>query len=95
VAAGVVVGAAAASAADASQQQAATTDAYAAGVAAGSEQTAAAMSATYTVGNVYPTLPSGCANPTVHGTVYYLCGNTWFQPAYGANGVFYRVVPTP
>ena len=26
---------------------------------------------------------------------YYLNGNTWFQPSYGANGVYYRVVPTP
>jgi hypothetical protein len=26
---------------------------------------------------------------------YYLCGNTWFKPAYGANGVFYTVVPAP
>jgi hypothetical protein len=25
----------------------------------------------------------------------YLCGNTWFQPSFGANGVYYRVVPTP
>jgi hypothetical protein len=25
----------------------------------------------------------------------YLAGNTWFQPAYGANGVYYRVVPAP
>ena len=30
-----------------------------------------------------------------NGTTYYLSGNTWFQPAYGANGVYYRVVPTP
>ncbi len=29
------------------------------------------------------------------GTTYYLAGNTWFQPAYGANGVYYRVVPAP
>jgi hypothetical protein len=29
------------------------------------------------------------------GTTYYLSGNTWFQPAYGANGVFYKVVQTP
>jgi hypothetical protein len=29
------------------------------------------------------------------GTTYYVYGNTWFQPAYGANGVYYRVVPTP
>jgi hypothetical protein len=47
------------------------------------------------VGNVYPTLPSGCANPTVHGTVYYLCGNTWFKPSFGANGVYYTVVTAP
>jgi hypothetical protein len=26
---------------------------------------------------------------------YYVCGNTWFQPSYGANGVSYRVIPTP
>jgi hypothetical protein len=95
VAAGVAVGAVAASAADASEQQAATTNAYAAGVAAGSEQTAAAMSATYVVGNVYPTLPSGCVNPTVQGTTYYLCGNTWFKPSFGANGVYYTVVTAP
>jgi hypothetical protein len=24
-----------------------------------------------------------------------LSGNTWYQAAYGANGVYYRVVPTP
>ena len=22
-------------------------------------------------------------------------GGTWFQPSYGANGIYYRVVPTP
>jgi hypothetical protein len=33
--------------------------------------------------------------PSVQGTTYYLCGNTWFQPMYGANGIYYRVVPTP
>ena len=26
---------------------------------------------------------------------YFLNGNTWFKPAYGANGVFYTVVATP
>jgi hypothetical protein len=25
----------------------------------------------------------------------YLCGNTWFSAAYGANGLYYRVVTTP
>jgi len=29
------------------------------------------------------------------GATFYLNGNTWFRPAYGANGVFYTVVPTP
>lgn len=31
----------------------------------------------------------------VIGNTYYLCGNTWFSPSYGANGIYYRVVPTP
>jgi hypothetical protein len=43
----------------------------------------------------YAVLPAGCASPNVGGTTYFLCGNTWFQPSYGANGVYYRVVPTP
>ncbi len=41
-------------------------------------------------------LPAGCITPSVSGGgTYYLCGNTWFSPAYGANGIYYRVVPTP
>ena len=47
------------------------------------------------MGGIYPTLPAGCISPKVNGETYYLCGNTWFQPSYGANGVSYRVVPTP
>jgi hypothetical protein len=47
------------------------------------------------MGAVYATLPAGCISPKVSGGTYYLCGNTWFQPAYGANGVYYRVVPAP
>jgi hypothetical protein len=31
----------------------------------------------------------------VQGKTYYLCGNTWFSPSYGANGVTYRVIPAP
>ena len=38
------------------------------------------------MGGIYAVLPAGCISPTVHGSTYYLCGNTWFQPAYGANG---------
>jgi hypothetical protein len=55
----------------------------------------AAAGATYEMGAVYGALPGGCTNPEVQGTTYYLCGNTWFLPSYGANGVHYRVVPTP
>ncbi len=47
------------------------------------------------MGAIYVTLPAGCISPNVKGTTYYLCGNTWFQPSFGASGVYYRVVPTP
>jgi hypothetical protein len=57
-----------------------------AGVAAG---------ASYSMGEIVASAPSGCARPTVSGVTYFLCGNTWLQPAYGANGVYYRVVPAP
>jgi hypothetical protein len=63
---------------------------YNAGVAAGS-----AGNSSYAMGGIYPTLPAGCISPKVQGGTYYLCGNTWFQPSYGANGVSYRVVTTP
>jgi hypothetical protein len=67
-----------------------TSSAYSAGYAASS-----AASPTYAMGAIYPTLPAGCISPNVQGKSYYLCGNTWFQPSYGANGVYYRVVPAP
>ena len=35
------------------------------------------------------------SRPRSRGGTYYLCGNTWFKPSYGANGVYYRVVPAP
>jgi len=47
------------------------------------------------MGAIYATLPAACTSPTVQGETYYLCGNTWFSPFYGANGISYRVVPTP
>ena len=37
-------------------------------------------------------LQLGYATEKLYGTTYYVYGNTWFQPAYGANGVYYRVV---
>ena len=49
----------------------------------------------FAMGTNYATLPAGCVMPKVGNATYYLCGNTWFKPLYGANGVYYRVVPTP
>ena len=54
-----------------------------------------AASATYAMGQTVAVIPVGCTSPTLQGQVYYLCGNTWFSPAYGANGLYYRVVPVP
>ena len=90
-AAGAVVGVAAGAAIASANTAAATSNAYAAGVAAG----AASAPAVYAIGANYAAIPAGCAMPNVRGTSYYLCGNTWFKPMYGANGVYYRVVPTP
>jgi hypothetical protein len=81
----MVAGAAIASA----NTSAATSNAYSAGYAAGSTNTAYAMNA------IYPTLPTGCIVSPVDGSSYYFCGGTWFQPSFGANGVYYRVVPVP
>ena len=89
-AAGAMVGMAAGATIASANTSAATSSAYASGYAAGSANTA-----TYPVGSIVATLPPGCTNPTVNGMYYDLCGTTWFQPSYGANGVYYRVVPTP
>ena len=80
-----------------------TTSAYNAGVAAGTSSSAysagytagSAYPTTYVMGGIYPTLPGGCVSPTVDGVSYFLCGNNWFLPSYGANGVYYRVVAAP
>jgi hypothetical protein len=85
VAVGVVAGAAVASA----NNQATASNAYSAGYAGGAANTAYAMNA------IYPTLPSGCTAETSHGTTLYVCNHTWFKPSFGANGVYYRVVPAP
>ena len=97
-AAGAVVGVAAGAAIANANNAAATSNAYNAGVVAGAtaaQPVAVPVSTAFAMGAVYAALPAGCARPTVHGSTYYLCGNTWFQPAYGANGVYYRVVPAP
>jgi hypothetical protein len=84
LAVGVVAGAAVASA----NTAAATSNAYNAGVVAGANSV-------YAVGAIYATLPAGSVTTNVQGQTYYLNGNTWFYPSYGANGVYYRVVPAP
>jgi hypothetical protein len=43
----------------------------------------------------YANLPAGASEVNKSGATYYVSNNTWFQPSYGANGVFYKVVPAP
>jgi hypothetical protein len=64
-----------------------------AGVAAG----AASASATANPpGTLYGTLPADCSYQAVTAQPYYHCADgLWFVPAYGANGVYYRVVTAP
>jgi hypothetical protein len=84
-----VVGAAAGAAVASANTAAATSAAYNAGVATGAAGASAAA------GGNYATLPGGAMAINKNGTTYYLSGNTWYQPAYGANGVYYRVVSAP
>ena len=36
-----------------------------------------------------------CGDAQVRGKTYYVCGSAWFQPSFGANGGYSRVVPAP
>jgi len=56
---------------------------------------AAAAVAPAVVGVSYAGLPPGAIAVSRFGVNYYLRGNTWYQPVYGASGIFYRVVPAP
>jgi hypothetical protein len=47
------------------------------------------------MGAVYAVLPAGATVVNQGGVSYYISGSTWFKPAYGANGVYYTVVPAP
>ena len=101
-AAGAVAGAAIGAAVGTSGSSAAAAHANAAAANANAAAANAAVAAAsaypiaYQMGAVYAALPAGgCAMPQVNGATYYLCGNIWFSPSYGANGVYYRVVPTP
>jgi hypothetical protein len=66
-------------------------NAYSAGVAAGT----AAADGGYLMNDIYAKLPAGCNYDPRNGAAYYACGPTWFKPSYGANGIYYRVVPFP
>jgi len=61
-------------------------ESYNAGFAAGSA---------YALGAIYTNLPGGCVYNPVGTSTYYRCGTAWLSPAYGANGVYYRVVTAP
>ena len=50
---------------------------------------------TWVMGVNYSAVPAGAMKIDKNGVTYYLSGNTWFQPVYGANGVTYKVVPVP
>jgi hypothetical protein len=82
VAAGAVVGATVGAVAASANTAAAYSSGYAAGSVAG-----------YSMGVNYAALPTGCAYQA--GPNEYLCGGSWFRPAYGANGLYYTVVPAP
>jgi hypothetical protein len=73
--------------------------AAAAGAVAGAAVGAAVASANpgpaYVMGTNYATLPPGSVPVYRGGTTYYVNANIWFMPAYGANGVYYDVVPAP
>lgn len=47
------------------------------------------------MGMCYASLPRGSITINKNGATYYLDGNTWFQPTYRANGVYYKVVAAP
>jgi hypothetical protein len=78
-----------------------TEAAYSAGVATGavaagaSTTTTVTVHTTYVTGAIYPTVPAGAMVINKNNATYYLSGNTWFKPAFGANGIYYMVVPTP
>jgi hypothetical protein len=65
------------------------------GAAAASNNASNAYAAGYAAGATYAALPGGCAYAPINGAAFYNCGGMWLQPAYGANGVFYRTVAAP
>jgi hypothetical protein len=78
-------------------------NAYYSGVAAGSAASSASAynagvatgEAAAPVNHVYTTLPANCLYKPVGTVNYFQCGAMWLEPAFGANGLYYRVVPAP
>jgi hypothetical protein len=66
---------------------------YWCGGAAAAAGVAAAAAGAYALGSLVATVPAGCPYQVVNGVSYYVCDGTWFQPYYGGNGLYYRVVP--
>ena len=64
-------------------------------VATGVAVASAPAGGTYSTGVNYAALPAGSMTINKNGTTYSLNGNTWFQTAYGANSIYYEVVPAP
>ena len=46
-------------------------------------------------GRVYTTLPANCQYRAVGTANDFQCGNMWLQPAYGANGLYYKQIAPP
>jgi len=47
------------------------------------------------VGAQVTTLPGVCSAVNVNNVMAYQCGTSWYRPFFGANGVYYQVVPPP
>jgi uncharacterized membrane protein len=65
---------------------------WACGGAAVAAGLAAGAAAGYAIGSMVATLPPACAQQLAGSVTYYVCGGTWYQPFYGNNGVYYRIV---
>ena len=47
------------------------------------------------VGSVVSSLPSGCTEKQVSGTVYHQCGQTWYRAAFEGNQLVYVTTAPP
>lgn len=67
----------------------------AAGALAGAAVARTSTIPAYPLGASFSALPAGAVHVDRAGVTYYQVGNSWFKPLFGANGVYYSVVPTP